>query len=179
METWPLIQTPLEKETSSPGCSTTLLLTSLVLSAGEQDTHFSLKAVTWIWISFPGHLKHTVLGQCNYCSYGMIQIRKLSQVKTSHCACTGTRRQQHTTGPGVGCRAGIYLGSVPQLNSSCCESSSPGNPQTSCPKTSSAGSTVGIGQIIRRKAERRRKWGKILWKRKPCDKLSLVLPTSV
>lgn len=63
-----------------------VLLTSLVLSAGGQDTHFSFKAATVILeCAFLSPATSNTLGQYNHCcSYGMNQIRKFSQVKTSH-----------------------------------------------------------------------------------------------
>lgn len=85
---WPLIHTSLKTKTSPTGCSTTLLLTSLVLSEREQDTHSSFEAITVIFeraFSFPSHLKHTVLDQYTHCcSYEMNQIKKVFQVTTSH-----------------------------------------------------------------------------------------------
>lgn len=86
----------------APGCSTASLLTSLVLSEGGQDIHSSFEAATVILecvFSFPSHLKHTVLDQyTHHCSYEMNQVKKFSQVTTSHlfltwnslCIDTGT-----------------------------------------------------------------------------------------
>lgn len=102
LEMWPLIHTPLKTKTRPPGCSTTLLLTSLVLSEGGQDTHSSFEAATGILecaFSFPRPLKHTALDQYTHCcSYEINQIKKFSQVTTSHlfltwsslCIDTGT-----------------------------------------------------------------------------------------
>lgn len=99
---WPLIHTPLKTKTRPPGCSTTLLLTSLVLSEGGQDTHSSFEAATGVLecaFSFPRPLKHTALDQYTHCcSYEINQIKKFSQVTTSHlfltwsslCIDTGT-----------------------------------------------------------------------------------------
>lgn len=102
LEMWPLIHTPLKTKTRPPGCSTTLLLTSLVLSEGGQDTHSSFEAATGVLecaFSFPRPLKHTALDQYTHCcSYEINQIKKFSQVTTSHlfltwsslCIDTGT-----------------------------------------------------------------------------------------
>lgn len=170
-----------------------MLLTFLVLSEGGQDTHFSFEAATVILegaFSFPSHLKHTVLDQYTHCcSYEINQIKKFSQVTTSHlfltwsshCIDTGT---ELTPQPRQKWNAGqeSFVGK-------CSSQTPPGvgaHPQayTAHPKTSSAGSAVRIGQIAHRKAERRIKGRvgdgeEILWKRKPHEKCFLVLPTTV
>lgn len=100
---WPLIHTSLKTKTSPPGCSATLLLTSLVLSERRQDTHSSSEAATVKLeraFSFPSQLKHTVLDQyVHCCSYEMNQIRKSFQVTASHLFLTWSSL---CTDPGTG-----------------------------------------------------------------------------